>query len=255
MINIGGDPNDANYRYKMPFLQVKIEGRGNGIKTVLVNIVDVCKHLHTQPEWCTRFFGIEMGAVSRYDEKRDVGIVHGQHEAKTLQLVLKKFVTGFILCPKCKLPELQQKVHKEKLLLLARCASCGWKGEIKSTHKVKQFIINSETTKQKPVKSALKKKTTDDSTPTTTIKSSEEHHNHNEENNHHQNNINEDNNDNDNHENEDKIISSKNNNEKEIKININALGGDNDEIWSVRTDEQAVAQRKLQEVEALAKKN
>jgi len=168
MINIGGDPNDANYRYKMPPLQVKIEGRGNGIKTVLVNIVDVCKHLHTQPEWCTRFFGIEMGAVSRYDEKRDVGIVHGQHEAKTLQQKLKSFVTGFILCPKCKLPELQQKVHKEKLLLLARCASCGWKGEIRSTHKVKQFIINSETTKQKPAKSAPKKKSATTTTTTST---------------------------------------------------------------------------------------
>ena len=35
--------SDAFYRYKMPRLRAKVEGKGNGIKTVIVNMIDVAK--------------------------------------------------------------------------------------------------------------------------------------------------------------------------------------------------------------------
>ena len=41
-INIGADnAGDQFYRYKMPAITAKIEGRGNGIKTNVVNMVDI----------------------------------------------------------------------------------------------------------------------------------------------------------------------------------------------------------------------
>lgn len=50
VVNIGSDnADDAFYRYKMPKLQAKVEGRGNGIKTNIVNMVDIAKALGRPP--------------------------------------------------------------------------------------------------------------------------------------------------------------------------------------------------------------
>ena len=43
-INIGANnADDAFYRYKMPKLQSRVEGRGNGVKTNICNMVDIAK--------------------------------------------------------------------------------------------------------------------------------------------------------------------------------------------------------------------
>lgn len=66
-INIDGS-NDPSYRYQMPRILGKVEGRGNGIRTALPNVADVARALKRSPEHITKFYGCELGAQSRYDE-------------------------------------------------------------------------------------------------------------------------------------------------------------------------------------------
>ena len=69
-INIGADnAGDQFYRYKMPAIQAKIEGRGNGIKTNVVNMVDVAKALARPPTHTLKYFGCELGAQTKFDSK------------------------------------------------------------------------------------------------------------------------------------------------------------------------------------------
>jgi hypothetical protein len=63
-MNIAGviPVDDPSYRYQMPRLQAKVEGRGNGIKTLIVNVTDIGLALNRDaPEIC-KFFGTELGS-------------------------------------------------------------------------------------------------------------------------------------------------------------------------------------------------
>jgi len=148
-VNIGGDQNDKSYRYKMPRLQAKVEGRGNGIKTAIPNMVDIARALHTDVEYPTKFFGIELGAQSKFDKKTDRAVVNGKHDAPVLQELLTKFIDMFILCPKCKLPELDWDVRQKSGLIKTDCRACGYNAPIKSVHKVISFILTHPPAKKK----------------------------------------------------------------------------------------------------------
>jgi len=152
-LNIGGDAHDASYRYKMPVLITKVEGRGNGIKTVIVNMVEVSKALHIDPAFTTKFFGYEFGAQSRFSMKDDGrAVVNGKFDTKTMQDKLEQFLALFILCPGCGLPEIKMKVRKD---IKIDCAACGYNGLLKTKHKLVTYIIKDH--KEKKAKKKNKK--------------------------------------------------------------------------------------------------
>lgn len=149
MINIGTDEvaNDRSYRYKMPPLKSKIEGRGNGIKTVILNVKEVAqafKAMKMDPRYVTKFFGVELGAQSKYDPKRDngVGVVNGSFQTKELQKHLKTFVYEIVLCPNCRYPETTiTKCDKKREQIHVECAACGHSGPLPTEHRIVQYFI------------------------------------------------------------------------------------------------------------------
>jgi len=124
-------------------LVAKIEGRGIGIKTSVVNMGDIARAIKTPPQYTTKWFGNELGAQSNYTNKQGEGeraVVNGSHEPAALQSLLDKFIEKYILCQNCHLPELVMKVKKNDIM--AKCKACGWAGELDSTHRLGTFIRN-----------------------------------------------------------------------------------------------------------------
>lgn len=141
LLNIGeGNKDDAFYRYKMPKLITKIEGRGNGIKTNLVNMVDVAKALARPPSYTTKYFGCELGAQSKFDEKTGTALVNGAHDSAKLVALLEIFIKKYVQCYGCGNPETEILISKTQMISL-KCAACGYVSDVDMRDKLTTFIL------------------------------------------------------------------------------------------------------------------
>ncbi|PIN19019.1 Translation initiation factor 5 (eIF-5) [Handroanthus impetiginosus] len=141
LLNIGaGNKDDAFYRYKMPKMITKIEGRGNGIKTNVVNMVDIAKALGRPASYTTKYFGCELGAQSKFDEKTGTSHVNGAHDTAKLAGLLENFIKKFVQCYGCGNPETEIIITKSQMINL-KCAACGFISEVDMRDKLTTFIL------------------------------------------------------------------------------------------------------------------
>jgi len=145
-LNVNRNVQDSFYRYKMPKLVAKVEGKGNGIKTVIVNMVDVARALSRPPTYVTKYFGCELGAQTQFDIKAERYIVNGCHDGNKLQDMLDGFIKKFVLCEKCENPETVIKVKKN--MIGASCKACGHMYVMDMRHKLSTFIVKNPPTKE-----------------------------------------------------------------------------------------------------------
>uniref|UniRef100_A0A0B7B9X6 Eukaryotic translation initiation factor 5 n=1 Tax=Arion vulgaris TaxID=1028688 RepID=A0A0B7B9X6_9EUPU len=140
-LNIDRSNTDPFYRYKMPRLIAKVEGKGNGIKTVIVNMTEVAKALSRPPTYPTKFFGCELGAQTQFDSKNDRYIVNGSHTDEKLQTLMDGFIKKFVLCPECSNPETNLVVQVKRGTIQQRCIACGNVTSVDMRHKLTTFIL------------------------------------------------------------------------------------------------------------------
>lgn len=161
VINISGTTpvTDPEYRYKMPVVYGKIEGRGNGIKTVIPNITELANSLHRTPAEVNKFFGCELGAQTSYSGDIDRAIVNGAHNDASLQSLIHKYIELFVLCPQCGLPETEYKIKNS--CIFHKCAACGSKEMVDMSHKLCTFILAQDKKDKKSKKEKSKDKNRD----------------------------------------------------------------------------------------------
>jgi len=156
-INIRRDVSDPFYRYKMEKLQSKIEGKGNGIKSVIVNLSSVAASLSRPPVYLVKFFGFELGAQTNTGDNNDRWIINGAHEASKLQDYLDSFITKFVLCKECKNPETDLSISKDQQII-RNCKACGQRTMVESRGKLSSYILKNPPKKDKKSKSKKDKK-------------------------------------------------------------------------------------------------
>ncbi|VVC88738.1 unnamed protein product [Leptidea sinapis] len=140
-LNVNRNVADAFYRYKMPRICAKVEGKGNGIKTVIVNMPEVAKALGRPPTYPTKYFGCELGAQTQFDFKNERFIVNGSHDSAKLQDLLDGFIRKFVLCPECDNPETELIVSTKRNTISQGCKACGYHGQLEFNHKLNTFIL------------------------------------------------------------------------------------------------------------------
>ncbi|KAF1936799.1 eukaryotic translation initiation factor-like protein 5 [Clathrospora elynae] len=153
-VNIRRDVTDPFYRYKMERIQSKVEGKGNGIKTVIVNLSSVAHSLARPPAHVIKYFGFELGAQTNTNPNDDRWIINGAHDASKLQDYLDGFISKFVLCKKCKNPETD--VHIKDGHITLDCKACGKISDVDARLKLSSFILKNEPKKGKKDKSSKK---------------------------------------------------------------------------------------------------
>lgn len=155
----------------MERLQSKVEGKGNGIKTVIVNLSSVASSL-SRPPSCEcfpyllgspfahdcldviKYFGFELGAQTNNNPADDRWIINGSHEASKLQDYLDGFISRFVLCKKCKNPETDVNIKDGRILL--DCKACGQRSDVDLRLKLSSFILKNQPKKGKKDKAEKK---------------------------------------------------------------------------------------------------
>ena len=157
-INISGlkPVDDPSYRYKMPKLIPKLEGRGNGSKTCLVNCKEIAQALHRSPDELCKFFGVELGTQSTYGQD-ERAILNGHHTYDILYTALTKYIEVFVICPHCRQPEVPKyKIKGDDIHL--KCVGCGNNSIIPPMHKLCTFILRKHRNIKKQTKKEKKKR-------------------------------------------------------------------------------------------------
>merc|ERR1712217_366929 len=109
--------------------------------TSIVNMGDVARAIKRPPQYTTKWFGTELGSQSTYSNVQGTGeraVVNGHHDTAVFQAMLDKFIDTYVLCKNCHLPEID--IIVKKGWISAKCAACGWAGDLDNNHKLAKFI-------------------------------------------------------------------------------------------------------------------
>ena len=138
-MNINHNIEDTDYRYKMPELEVRLAGRGNGSYTILDNIDRVSESLCTPTIILLNFIARSIGSSSNENKKT----ITGHYNVEQLTKHIYNYIDYFVLCNKCTIPELIPTIigKKKRKKLQMTCSACGKNTILESSAKLHNKTI------------------------------------------------------------------------------------------------------------------
>lgn len=112
-INIG-KTDDVFYRYKR---HISLLEHKSG-KTIITNLSTICADLNTKPSYFLYYIQLEKSIP--VTNKGEIKTIIKQAE---IELLINNFIDKYILCAKCKYPELE--IKKSNKNLYFSCKACG----------------------------------------------------------------------------------------------------------------------------------
>ena len=131
--------DDPFYRYKMPAVTLKYEGKNTRVRTVIVNMTEIAKSMYRSPHYIVKFISTTLGVQMQIDcDGRHM--IKGHHTTENIQKLISKFLDKYVLCTKCSNPETILKVASKKVKLL--CTACGHSSTYNDQHKFIKYILS-----------------------------------------------------------------------------------------------------------------
>lgn len=138
--------SDPYYRYKMPAIVVKHEGKGKMKKSVLVNIKEVCEKIGRPADYLLTYLGRTLSATAKLErENLALSYVTGHHDLGQVQEQVLQFIKDTVMCHHCdnQCPETSCHVEgsKKNKSIFLRCKGCGEPSYLDSTDRFVRYMI------------------------------------------------------------------------------------------------------------------
>lgn len=143
MSKINIDPtsiNDQFYRYKMSKIITKYEGRGNGQRTILMNIDEISKELNRGIIEIVTFLACSFGCQHICNKEQQY-VLYGTHLSENIQTNIYEYIKLFVLCNNCRNPETKYTLENNNICL--KCDACSKICKIiltKNTEKIMKLV-------------------------------------------------------------------------------------------------------------------
>lgn len=130
--------NDPSYRYKMH----KINFQKENTRTCITNLDTITTDIKIPDSNMIITFLKKKLSISVIKDKIGRDIITNDVDTKNIQNALYEFIEYFVLCKRCRLPELDYVYEKN---LCVRCRGCGHVDSIDSDRYTESIIKNMET--------------------------------------------------------------------------------------------------------------
>ena len=115
-LNIGGDPNDPFYRYKMPMIETTFTKK-NGGTVIITNAKEIADAIKRSLKDIAKYMSSVTGSSVRVTGSTIV--LQGAVDTNALQGMIFDYIKAHVLCTACGNPETVIKGNQQG------CASCG----------------------------------------------------------------------------------------------------------------------------------
>jgi len=126
--------NDPYHRYKMPAVKSKITNRGNGTFTTIENMLNISESLYHPDDILFKFISYDLATCCDFKKKT----LKGAYKNDVIQDSLDKYISYFVLCHKCSIPETTAEIEgkKKKAICKMDCMACGTLSKLDSKDKL-----------------------------------------------------------------------------------------------------------------------
>ncbi|KAF9918567.1 hypothetical protein FBU30_000137 [Linnemannia zychae] len=157
MVNIPSTNPDPYYRYKMPAMDIRINPsrvRTNNpqkepitipASTQIQNLTAVARALNRPLEYISKFFELELDLTGvMEDRQRWFKLCDAELTEQELMMVLDKFIRRFVLCFVCNNPETALIVFNTHIM--KECGACGQSTRVDRFSKLTRYILRNNRT-------------------------------------------------------------------------------------------------------------
>lgn len=136
--------SDPHYRYTMPAIVVKHEGKGKMKKSVLVNIKEVCESIGRPADYLVTYLGQKLNASAKMEKDLALSYVTGHQDLRHVQAHVLKFIQDAVMCRQCCNPETSCRMEgsKKRQVSYLHCKSCGKRSDLDSTDRFVKYMIS-----------------------------------------------------------------------------------------------------------------